>query len=238
MHEGHRQRMLQRLEDAEHLQDHELLEILLFNAIPRKNTNPLAHELLAEFVSLDGLMRASYEELLNVQGIGKETAAYLRCIAILCERLKKREDPLPRLFNVRDFSGFLFERLAPLKEEVIELFALDAQQHIIAEKHFTVCATDRAALEPEAVNQFLAVRKPAGLVVAHNHPAAPAHPSAADDKFTAQMQVVCSMNNVRFYDHIIVGTDGTYSYFLVGRMEEIRRAFDLNAIVGGKILRD
>lgn len=147
MHEGHRQRMLQRLEDAEHLQDHELLEILLFNAIPRKNTNPLAHELLAEFVSLDGLMRASYEELLNVQGIGKETAAYLRCIAILCERLKKREDPLPRLFNVRDFSGFLFERLAPLKEEVIELFALDAQQHIIAEKRFTVCATDRAALE-------------------------------------------------------------------------------------------
>ena len=137
MHEGHRQRMLQRLEDAEHLQDHELLEILLFNAIPRKNTNPLAHELLAEFVSLDGLMRASYEELLNVQGIGKETAAYLRCIAILCERLKKREDPLPRLFNVRDFSGFLFERLAPLKEEVIELFALDAQQHIIAEKRFT-----------------------------------------------------------------------------------------------------
>ena len=46
------------------------------------------------------------------------------------------------------------------------------------------------------------------------------------------------MNNIRLYDHIIVGTDGTYSYFLVGRMEEIRRAFDLNAIVGGKILRD
>ena len=58
MHEGHRQRMLQRLEDAEHLQDHELLEIPLFNAIPRKNTNPLAHELLSEFASLDGLMRA------------------------------------------------------------------------------------------------------------------------------------------------------------------------------------
>lgn len=238
MHEGHRKRMLERLDDAEHLQDHELLEILLFNAIPRKNTNPLAHELLTEFVSLDGLMRASFEELLNVDGIGTETAAYLRCISILCDRLKKNSESLPRLFNVRDFSGFLFERYASLQEEVVELFALDAQQHILSGKRFGVRASDRVSLAPEEVNAFLAMRRPAGLVVAHNHPKAPAAPSAADDKFTAQMQVVCSMNNIRLYDHIIVGTDGTYSYFLVGRMEEIRRAFDLNAIVGGKILRD
>ena len=66
MHEGHRQRMLQRLGDAKHLQDHELLEILLFNAIPRKNTNPLAHELLSAFGSLEGVLRAVYEELLRV----------------------------------------------------------------------------------------------------------------------------------------------------------------------------
>ena len=238
MHEGHRQRMLQRLEDAEHLQDHELLEILLFNAIPRKNTNPLAHELLSEFASLDGLMRAGYEELLRVDGIGTETAAYLRCIAILCERLQKRNEKFPRLFNVRTFSDFLKERLSSLREEVIELFALDARQRVLSGKRFTIRSSNRAAVEPEAVNQFIAARKPAGLVVAHNHPEAPAYPSAADDKFTAQIQVVCSMNNIRLYDHIIVGTDGTYSYFLVGRMEEVRRAFDLNAIEGGKLLRD
>ena len=68
MHEGHRKRMLQRLEHAEGLQDHELLEILLFNAIPRKNTNPLAHELLTSFPSMGELFRADYAELLNVDG--------------------------------------------------------------------------------------------------------------------------------------------------------------------------
>ena len=77
MHEGHRKRMLQRLEHGEGLQDHELLEVLLFNAIPRKNTNPLAHELLTAFSSLGELFGASYEELLDVDGVGPETAAYL-----------------------------------------------------------------------------------------------------------------------------------------------------------------
>lgn len=238
MHEGHRQRILQRLEDEQHLQDHELLEILLFNAIPRKNTNPLAHDLLSEFISLDGLMHASYEELQNVNGIGKETAAYLRCIGILCDRLKQRGEELPRMFNVRSFSDFLLERLSPLKEEVVEVFALDAQQRILSGKRFTVHASDRATVSPEEISRLLVVRKPAGVVLAHNHPGKPCTPSTQDDKFTVQMQVMCSMNNICLYDHIIIGTNGAYSYFLVGRMDEIRRTFDVNSIVGGKFFRE
>ena len=62
MHEGHRQRMLQRLKNAQDLQDHELLEILLYNAVPRKNTNPTAHELLSAFPSLSEMFRAGFEE--------------------------------------------------------------------------------------------------------------------------------------------------------------------------------
>lgn len=238
MHEGHRQRMLQRLGDAKHLQDHELLEILLFNAIPRKNTNPLAHELLSAFGSLEGVLRAEYEELLRVKGIGTETAAYLRCVGILGERIRQRGDRPPRLFNVRSFSEFLERRLRPLGEEVVELFALDAQQHVLSGQRFTVKETDRAFVGTEEINRFLAVRGPAGVVVAHNHPTAPAAPSAADDRFTAQMQVLCAMNNVRLYDHIIIGAEGTYSYFLVGRLDEIGGSLDLNAIMGGKFFRD
>ena len=75
MHEGHRKRMLTRLEQGGALQDHELLEILLFNAVPRKNTNPLAHELLAAFSSLEGVLGAGTEELMSVKGVGPETAA-------------------------------------------------------------------------------------------------------------------------------------------------------------------
>lgn len=238
MHEGHRKRMLQRLEHAEGLQDHEVLEILLYNAIPRKNTNPLAHALLNAFPSLEQLFRASYEELLTVDGIGPETAAYLRCIGILRERIPSSEEAVPAAFGAGNFSAYLLERYSSLKEEVIEIFCLDAQERVHSSKRFTRSLADRAAVSSEEVAALLSSSKPYGIVLAHNHPTAPAHPSAEDDRFTAQMQVLCSLHNVRLCDHIIVGTDGAYSYFLIGRMEQIRRKFNLSAIVGEGIFHE
>lgn len=237
MHEGHRKRMLQRLEHAEGLQDHELLEILLFNAIPRRNTNPLAHELLTSFPSMGELFRADYAELLNVDGVGPETAAYLRCIGLLMERIRNRRETPPAVFSAGSFSKYLLDRFSSLKEEAIEIFCMDAQERVHSSKRFTLSLSDKAAISAEELNAFLTSRKPSGIVLAHNHPNSPAFPSAEDDKFTAQMQVVCSMNHIRLYDHIIVGTDGTYSYFLVGRMEEIRRRFNFSSIVGEGLFR-
>ena len=78
MHEGHRQRMIARLEDHEEsLLDHELLEILLFNAIPRKNTNEIAHALLEKFGSLSAIATAETKSIATVKGVGESTAAYL-----------------------------------------------------------------------------------------------------------------------------------------------------------------
>ena len=235
MHEGHRQRMLERLKKADALQDHELLEILLFNAVPRKNTNPLAHDLLSAFVSLEGVLKASCEELMSVKGVGKETAAYLKCVALVLERTARRDTEPPKLFNVRTFSAFLSERLAPLETEVVELFCIDAAERIRTSRRFAAGDALGARVEPEEISRFLALHRPAGLVAAHNHPVSPAVPSDADDRFTAQLQMLCSMNNVRLYDHIIVGTDGVYSYFLVGRMEEIRRNFNMEHLLGGRL---
>ena len=80
MHEGHRQRMYDKLKNDDGLFDHELLEILLFNALPRKNTNPIAHELLDTFGSLAGVLAADTEKLKAVNGVGENVALYLKCI--------------------------------------------------------------------------------------------------------------------------------------------------------------
>ena len=237
MHEGHRQRMLQRLEHADALQDHELLEILLFNAIPRKNTNPLAHELLTAFPSLQDVFRASYSELLSVDGIGPETAAYLRCIALIGERIHTQNEEALPLFNAGAFSEHILRRLSPLDKEVVQIYSLDARERVRSCKRFSISLPDRVEIETGEIGRFFAAQKPVGIVVAHNHPTAPCAPSAEDDRFTAQMQAHCSANGICFYDHIIVGRDGTYSYFLVGRMEEFRRRFDIATLVGEKFYR-
>ena len=235
MHEGHRQRMLKRLVYPEGLQDHEVLEILLYNAIPRKNTNPVAHELLAAFPSLSDLLHAEYEELLAVSGVGPETAAYLRCIGILTERIAQKEEVPPVLFSPAAFMEFLQARLGKLRNEVVEVFSVNGQGRVRSCKRFSLSAPDRAEVETGKIGQFFAAKKPAGIVLAHNHPTAPARPSAEDDAFTAQMQLYCSMNGIRLYDHIIIGQDGAYSYFLVGRMDEIRRKFNITALVEEKL---
>lgn len=235
MHEGHRQRMLQRLNSGEEtLQDHELLEILLFNAIPRRNTNDIAHNLLSAFGSLNGVMRASVEQLKTVEGVGAETAAYLRCIALLFGRVRNREEPAMSNFTVEEYTRFIAKRLGGLQVEVIEIYCFDAQKRMQCNKRFTSSRTDSVSIKTEELSRFIVSQHPHGIILAHNHPYAPCDPSEEDERFTAQVMMLCSINNVQFYDHIIVGKDGTYSYFRLGRMEAIRKEYNIFNLRGGR----
>lgn len=236
MHEGHRQRILERFRrDEGSLQDHELLEILLFNAIPRKNTNEIAHNLLSAFGSLEGVFQADFDALLGVDGIGESTAAYLRCIALFYEKVRFGKKRAPALFSAEGFGAYLTERYSVLSDEVVEIYCLDAHNRIRFSKRFTSNQADKVRLAPEEVSKFIVGQHPYGLVLAHNHPKGNCTPSAADDNFTAQIQMLCSINNIRLYDHLIVGEDGWYSYYLTGRMEEIKRAFSVQNIIGKRL---
>ena len=124
MHEGHRNRMLDRAKAGD-LQDHELLEILLFNPIPRKNTNETAHKLLATFGSLKNVLSAEEAELMRIEGVGKRTAQYLASVAELVSRVAAAPASSPAAFSFGNFSSYVRERFAGLTEEVMDFFCLD-----------------------------------------------------------------------------------------------------------------
>ena len=108
MHEGHRQRMLRRLNtDERSMPNHEIVEVLLYNAIPRKNTNETAHRLLDAFGSLDGIFHASFEQLCRIEGVGRETAAYLRTIAVCNDRMRFNDTSYPEKFNFASYCEFI-----------------------------------------------------------------------------------------------------------------------------------
>ncbi len=237
MHEGHRKRMEERLRsDPDGLCDHELLEILLFYAIPRKNTNPLAHSLIDSFGSLEAVLKGTYEQFLAVDGVGPSTAAFLVALSCVRARLpqKGKEEP-PAVFNVREFSKFLPGRFGAEETEVIEIYCLDAREHITFTKRFVSAERDRANVDTEALSGFVAAQHPFGIVIAHNHPAAPAIPSAADDAFTARLQVLCELHGVRLFDHFIVGQNGLFSYFSSGKLEEIKKRYSFANLIGGRL---
>ncbi len=238
MHEGHRKRMLERSTDAENMQDHELLEILLFNPIPRKNTNEIAHELLAAFGSLKNVFAAGTGELASVGGVGEATARYLKCVGEVFLRMSRtksaEEADLPDAFNFHDFQAVVTERFGGLEEEYVDLFSLDACGHINYVARYTTHEGNKAFVPFEELAHFFLSNRPAGLVVAHNHPSMSEEPSKQDDAFTVQLQLLCSMNGVKFRDHIIVGHGGAYSYFMHGRLEAMERTFDIERLLKGK----
>lgn len=235
MHEGHRKRMIEKAgADAAALADHELLEILLYHCIPRVNTNPVAHALIASFGSLRGVFSASYRQLLGVKGVGEATAGYLRCVAELLGRLDTGGETVVDIANLYEFRKLIETRLIEIKQEIVELYCLDVHGKVIYRKEFTSQSGDLAEVGMAELNRLLADHRPHGLIVAHNHPFGPAAPSHTDDAFTGKIQLLCSMNGVYLYDHVIVGKNGYYSYFEEGRMEEIRTEYRVENVIGRK----
>lgn len=221
MHEGHRQRMLDRLaQNPEGLQEHEVLEILLYNAVPRKNTNPVAHNLISSFGSLERVFQAGVDQLMTVEGVGRATAEYLRCIALCYEKIVSSKNVVPVSFNVKTFSEYAVERFKGCTDEFIDIYCLDKSMRITFRKTFTSFEASKATVGTGEISRIIVAQAPFALVAAHNHPNASSEPSRQDDAFTVQLQMLCSMHNVKLYDHIIVGRDGFYSYCFVGRMEE------------------
>lgn len=233
MHEGHRQRMLERLESAEgSLQEHELLEILLFNAIPRKNTNELAHRLLSAFGSLRAVLGAEMAELKAVPGVGESTAAYLRIIGIFYARAQLKEPELPSAFSFAAFRPFLIERFEGAREEYVELYSLDGKDSVKNVRRFSSEKSFQASVDPKEISRFLVEAKPAAMVAVHNHITGPATPSREDDDFTAQLEILCSMHNVSLRDHIICSPEGVYSYFLSGKLNELSARYSIGNVLG------
>lgn len=235
MHEGHRKRILERLYgDGENLQDHELLEILLFNAIPRKNTNPVAHALIDAFGSLEGVFSAEIDQLKEVDGVGQSVAEYLKCIGLLFSRVSKSEHVPLSATNLQEFSNILKKRYEDRSTEVVDLFFLDSKCTVKSTYSFNSGDSGKVDVDTGDLNRVLGQHRSEGLVVAHNHPSGICNPSATDDSFTAQLYLLCSANHITLRDHVIVGKNGSYSYFLTGKLETIRHDFNIQKLIAEK----
>ncbi len=222
MHEGHRKRMIERLEqNGESLQEHELLEILLYNAIPRKNTNEIAHNLLEAFGGIDRLFEADVKHLTAVDGVGKATAAYIKTISLCYERVQFGKMKRVNFFTVDAVMNYLKNRYLGLSVEVIDLFCIDSRGYVKFYKRFTSYSAEKVDVKATELSSVVINQDPQAVVIAHNHLGADCTPSRSDDSFTAELYALCSMHGIKLQDHVIVSKNGYYSYHLAGKMQEI-----------------
>lgn len=224
VHNGHRERMFAKfLEDSGNFYDHEILEILLYSALPRKDTNPLAHALLRRFGSLKNVLSADAQSLMTVDGVGEKVAAYLRFQGELHRRLQFIEPEKVSIGNYREARNYVRKKLAGCGTEQLLFVYLDAAGTVLnasAETDGDVSSVKAGLMD--MVRSAAALRA-SGILVAHNHPSGCARPSDEDVSATKDLLYLCRLSGIRLFDHLIVSSEECYSFRGDPAMERIFR---------------
>ena len=214
VHEGHRQRLKERFvtDGGEHFRDHELLELLLTFAIPRKDTNALAHELIRHFGSLHGVFEANIEDLKQVDGIGDHAAVLLALIRPVENALiRSRGGDRITLNRMDALKRYCVSLYRETQNERFFVLSLDSRLKLIHADEAAMGTPDQVSVFPRTVISLLIRRGATGCVLSHNHPAGTAVPSEEDISLTETLRGLMTPLGIRLYDHILVADGAGYS---------------------------
>lgn len=222
----HRKRVRERVMKygVSQLKEHELLELLLFYSIPRKDTNKLAHRLIKHFDdNLEDVFNASIEQLQKVDGVGESTAIMIAAIGATYREISKGKKPQKRVYKTTDALKRLAVNLLQGKanEEVL-LLCFDETKKL---KHYVIISDgDKVSseIDMKVIIKNLVDSDSSTAVLAHNHPTASAEPSAYDVDATRMVCVTLRKIGYALADHIIVGENGdAYSMHLDPRFSAL-----------------
>ena len=228
-HSGHRQRLLQKLERTGDLTEHERLEILLFYVFKRRNTNDLAHRLLAEFGSLKNLSKAGIADLQRVEGIGRQAALFLYVLGRTHQTMGETatiQTAVWENYDAEKFVASVRPHYVGLKSEVLDFYLLDVGGNVYLRRRFRG-EKDNVTIDPSIFTRMILDNDPSGIIAVHNHPSGSPIPSSHDEEMTRLCQMVCSFHNVLFCDHLILTEQSSYSYYRTGKMQELCRKYSV-----------
>ena len=216
LHEGHRQRVKNRFikHGLDSFDDHQVLEALLFYAVPKKDTNELAHLLLNTFGSLDKVFEADYADLIKVKGIGENTASLIKFSQMLSKRyvFSTFESDGKIILNdpkiVRDYCKNLFKGE---KKEVVYAIALDSELYLIEKMKINSGAPNKVDVPFRTLTDFAIKSNCTRMLLAHNHPNGSMIASRVDVDATDEIADQLWSIDVELVDHIVVGRNGATS---------------------------
>lgn len=218
---GHRDRLRARFADCgvDALADYELLELYLFNSIPRRDVKPIAKDLIAKFGSFAEVVTASVDRLSEVKGISAKTANDLKLIQAAATKLGQEavmnRPILSSWTALLDYcrSAMQFEG----KEQFRVLF-LDRKNRLIADEVLGRGTVDRAPVYPREVIKRALELNSTAIILAHNHPSGDPTPSQSDLVMTENIVTAAKSIGLSVHDHLIIGRDNIASFKTLGLM--------------------
>lgn len=212
---GHRTRMREKLltRGPGALADYEMLEMLLFLAMPKGDTKPLAKALINRFGSFAAVLAAPQPALMATRGLGEHSVSALKLVQGAALRMQRAEVmDRPILSNWDRLEAYLASAMSRERVEQFRVLFLDTRNRLIADEvqgrgtvnHTPVYAREvaRRAIELHAT----------ALILVHNHPSGDPAPSRADREVTAEIKAASALLGITLHDHIIVGNGATYSF--------------------------
>lgn len=214
-HEGHRKRLRDRFlkGGSEALHDYEILELILFMAIPRRDVKPLAKELLTHYKSLTFLLNAPLLELSSFPGLTEGGAIALKVSHGLAERVTFEKILEAPLFNkTPELEHYARLRLKDPYREQLLVFFLDKKGRYLGEKITDMGTLGDISIHPREIVRAALSFNCSGLILVHNHPHDEGSPSPEDISSTEILSKILAPLEIRIVDHLILGQTARYSF--------------------------
>ncbi|MGB7126148.1 MAG: DNA repair protein RadC [Methylovirgula sp.] len=212
---GHRERLRERFMKAggRALADYELLELVFFRAIPRRDIKALAKALLARFGSFAEVVAARPERLKEIEGLGAAAIVELKIVAEAAKRFAKVK--IEKRSSMGSFSAVLDycrTAMAFLDREEFRILFLDKKNGLIADEVQSIGTVDHAPVYPREIMRRALELNATALILVHNHPSGEPSPSTIDIQLTNQIVALGKSLNVAVHDHLIIGREGFASF--------------------------
>lgn len=218
-HANHRARLRQRFDraGAAACADYELLELVLFRAIPRRDVKPLAKRLLAEFGDFNHVLSAPRQRLLKIPGLGESVARELKIVEAAAHRLAQAK-ALGRdaLSSWSALMAYCRTAMAHRETEEFRILFLDRKNVLIADEAQGRGTVDHVPVYPREVAKRALELNASALILVHNHPSGDPTPSAADIDMTGRIAAALEAVGVTLHDHVVIGKGAEASFRALG----------------------
>lgn len=210
IHDGHRDRLKKRflIEGLDNFSDIQVLELLLFYCIPRKDTNELAHRLLNRFGNLFQVLEAKVEDLEQVEGIGPNAALFLSLIPAVGRYYSVNRNKECRILkNTTECGYYMLPFFSNRVNETVFLLCLDAKRKVLGCQMVGEGSVNSAGVPIRRVVEMALAANATTVVLAHNHPSGIATPSYEDILTTRRVAAALDSVEIVLADHIVVAED-------------------------------
>ncbi len=207
VHEGHRKRLKEKFLSvgADELADHELVELLLYYAIPRKNTNEIAHDLINEFGTLSEIFDADVESIEKIEEVTRHTAIMFKLMSACVKRYINDRN---NIANVRltpmNIDTYIKNLFYGHTREIAYVVFLDSKCIVRKVKKLSSGTINETPFYPREIVTLAVNERFPYMIIAHNHPSGNAIPSESDLRITKVIEQALSFVEVRLVDHVVV----------------------------------